>query len=85
MEEQQEIDGLGCRTVLPARLRADGVQAVIDAQPKGREVFLDAGSLLVLDPMTTRGRPNRNVPDPLLGWGVDLYAQRLRLQSGREM
>ena len=52
-EEQQEIDGLGCRTVLPARLRADGVQAVIDAQPKGREVFLDAGDLLVLDPMTT--------------------------------
>ena len=39
----------------------------------------------LLDTMTTRGRPNRNVPDPILGWGVDLYAQRLRLRSGREM
>ena len=39
----------------------------------------------LLDTMTARGRPNRNVPDPILGWGVDLYAQRLRLRSGREM
>ena len=39
----------------------------------------------LLDAMVGRGRPNRNVPDPILGWGVDLYARRLRLRSGREM
>ena len=39
----------------------------------------------LLDAMLARGRPNRNVPDPVLGWGVNLYAQRLRLRSGREM
>lgn len=39
----------------------------------------------LLDAMLSRGRPNRNLPDPLLGWGVDLYARRLRVQSGLEM
>ena len=48
------------------------------------EMMCGEGSDL-LDAMLGRGRPNRNVPDPILGWGVDLYARRLRLQSGREM
>jgi len=48
------------------------------------EMMCDQGSDL-LDFMLGRGRPNRNVPDPILGWGVDLYAQRLRFRSGREM
>ncbi len=48
------------------------------------EMMCGEGSDL-LDAMLGRGRPNRNVPDPVLGWGVDLYARRLRLQSGREM
>ena len=48
------------------------------------EMMCGEGSDL-LDAMVGRGRPNRNVPDPILGWGVDLYAQRLRLRSGREM
>ncbi len=39
----------------------------------------------LLDEMLTRGRPNRNLSDPLLGWGVNLYASRLRMRSGREM
>jgi hypothetical protein len=39
----------------------------------------------LLDAMLGRGRPNKNVPDPVLGWGVEMYARRLRLQSGREM
>ncbi|HAQ24005.1 MAG TPA: hypothetical protein DCR10_10685 [Acidimicrobiaceae bacterium] len=43
---------------------------------------MDSG---LLEAMIGRGRPNRNAPDPILGWGVDLYAQRLRLRSGREM
>jgi glycine/D-amino acid oxidase-like deaminating enzyme len=48
------------------------------------EMMSGEGSDL-LDAMLGRGRPNRNVPDPVLGWGVDLYARRLRLQSGLEM
>ena len=48
------------------------------------EMMCDEGSDL-LNSMLTRGRPNRNVPDPILGWGVDLYARRLRMRSGREM
>ena len=48
------------------------------------EMMCDEGSGL-LDAMLGRGRPNRNVPDPVLGWGVNLYARRLRMQSGREM
>ena len=48
------------------------------------EMMCGEGSGL-LDAMLGRGRPNRNVPDPVLGWGVNLYARRLRMQSGREM
>jgi glycine/D-amino acid oxidase-like deaminating enzyme len=48
------------------------------------EMVCGEGSDL-LDGMLARGRPNRNLPDPLLGWGVNLYARRLRMRSGREM
>ncbi|HIE67544.1 MAG TPA: FAD-binding oxidoreductase [Acidimicrobiia bacterium] len=48
------------------------------------EMVCGEGSDL-LDAMLARGRPNRNLPDPLLGWGVNLYARRLRMRSGREM
>jgi glycine/D-amino acid oxidase-like deaminating enzyme len=39
----------------------------------------------LLDTMLAMGRPNRNVPAPVLGWGVRMYARRLQLQAGREM
>ena len=48
------------------------------------EMVCGEGSDL-LDGMLATGRPNRNLPDPLLGWGVNLYARRLRMRSGREM
>ena len=47
------------------------------------EMVCGEGSDL-LDAMLARGRPNRNLPDPLLGWGVNLYARRLRMRAGRE-
>ena len=39
----------------------------------------------LLDAMLAMGRPNRNVPSPVIGWGVRMYARRLQLQAGREM
>ena len=53
-EEQETVDGMLCRTMLPARLRELGVQAVVDANPAGREVHLGEGDMLLLDPMTTQ-------------------------------
>ncbi|MEE3251987.1 MAG: FAD-dependent oxidoreductase, partial [Actinomycetota bacterium] len=48
------------------------------------EMACDEGSDL-LDTMLAMGRPNRNLPAPVLGWGVRMYARRLQLQAGREM
>ena len=48
------------------------------------EMACDEGSNL-LDTMLAMGRPNRNLPAPVLGWGVRMYARRLQLQAGLEM
>ena len=46
--EQAAVDGMLCRTMLPGRLRELGVQAVIDADPGGREIYMEEGDLLLL-------------------------------------
>ncbi len=37
------------------------------------------------DTMLAMGRPNRNLPAPVLGWGVRMYARRLQPQAGPEV
>ena len=54
-DEAAAVDGMDCRTKLPGRLRELGVQDHIDADPAGREVYLEEGDMLLLDPMTTHG------------------------------
>ena len=51
--EQDEVDGLSCRTQLPGRFLKDGVQDVIEADPAGRAMMMEEGDMLILDPMTT--------------------------------
>ena len=46
--EQADVDGMLCRTMLPGRLRELGVQAVLDGDPDGREIYMEEGDMLLL-------------------------------------
>jgi hypothetical protein len=47
-EIASNVDGLSCRAHLPTMLREAGVQAVIDANPQGHEVYLEEGDVLLV-------------------------------------
>ena len=46
--EQEAIDGYDCRALLPNRFREMAVQALVDADPEGRQVTMDEGDCLIL-------------------------------------